>query len=208
MYNISPCFPFACNIALGWRFGWRWVEERRGAVKYAEISQLARNALDLFCSKKYHCIITELAQTVIFTMHMAFSALLNLVKCKVCLLPLVHTFYCSLGWISINNWEQDQRPIFKRLTVRKCSCSQKRWLRTLKDRVWSERNVHGICKGCFKIHNVLVAFLIPKELNLRAGWTLRGFQALSTLPNHTIRAYQDNWEALRSVFKLIQHLSE
>lgn len=117
MYNTSPCVPFAFNMALGWR----WMEASRGTVKYAEISQLARNALD--CSKMYDCILTDLAQIVIFKTYTAFSAFLNLVECKICLLPPVHTFYCSLGWISINNWEQDQRPIFKRLTVRKCSCS-------------------------------------------------------------------------------------
>jgi len=72
------------------------MEESRGAVKYAEMSRLPRKALDFFCSKMYDCVLTELEQTVIFKMHMAFSALLNLVKCKICLLPLVHTFYCSL----------------------------------------------------------------------------------------------------------------
>lgn len=62
----------------------------RGTVKCAEISQLARNALD--CSKMYDCILTDLAQIVIFKMYTAFSAFLNLVECKICLLPLVHTF--------------------------------------------------------------------------------------------------------------------
>lgn len=121
MYSISPCFPFAFNIAVGWR----WMEQSSRAVTYAELSQPARNALDFFCSKSYRCILMELAQIVIFKMHMASSALLNLVKCKICFLPLVHTFYCSLGWISINNWERDQRPIFKRLTVHESSCSLK-----------------------------------------------------------------------------------
>lgn len=33
--------------------------ESRGALKYAEISQLSRNALDFFSSKIYDCILTD-----------------------------------------------------------------------------------------------------------------------------------------------------
>ena len=73
MCNTSPCFPFAFNIALGWR----WMEESRGAVKCAEISQPARNALDFFCSKMYDSVLTELAQIVIFEMHTTFSVKLG-----------------------------------------------------------------------------------------------------------------------------------
>lgn len=137
-------------------------------------------------------------------MHMALSALLNLVKCKICLLPLVLAFYCSLGWISINNWEPDQRPIFK--TVYKCLCSLEEIIVHVggQDLVWT----NDTCKACFKIHHVLVAFFPhPKGAEPQSlAEPNEIFRLLAHLEATLIHDYRAKWEAMRSVLKLLQPL--